>query len=283
MLPPTFEKEPSLRVGQAVIGIFAVALLSAGFSLTALACFAAQNHLFNAKNVLFPALVSCALGLLTIFYDFLVFNRYKWTIPALLAVVVAGVSTIVYAGLLFHSERKLALLNRRHQLNSQYMDPHTQGMHGDHLATYPQNSPCYENYNRNMFPTAFTGGVRHPVPAAEGYSPSSLTEEEMQRQQLLMLLLPREQPVTSENSAGTFRIEWQGNEEEQQGHIGYRSPMIGTPSGTDDQAPINGFYAPRNESVSTTQTPLSAYPGGGTFRTWAQELRPWDGVWRDVR
>ena len=68
MLPITFDSQAQLRMSKAALGIFAVALLTAGFSFTALLCFAVRNPLFQADAVFLPSLTACAIGLLTIFY-----------------------------------------------------------------------------------------------------------------------------------------------------------------------------------------------------------------------
>ena len=117
-----------------------------------------------------------------------------------------------------------------------------------------QDPIYYENYIRNMFPSSAHAPSQNP-----GYNPNSITEEEMQRQQMLMLLLHKDQAPTPDTSQSTFRIEWQGQDH-------------------DDGAPVGGYYAPHPNSAST----LSSYPLTGISRQWTnQELRPWDGVWRE--
>ncbi|KAF7190030.1 hypothetical protein HII31_08361 [Pseudocercospora fuligena] len=262
MLPATFEKQAKqdLRVAQAVVGIFAVALLTAGFSFTGLLCFAVRNPLFQAENVFLPSLTSCALGLLTIFYNFLIFNRYEWNTPALLVTVAAALSTIVYGGLLLWTQRKVNSVKAKRPalpvpMTRMQQDSEASLWHG-------QGSSYYENYNRNMFPSAYTGAHVQPAQPVQQstYDPDSITEEEMQRQQMLMLLLQNNHDVsTPDPTSSTFRIDWQGRE--------------------DEEAPAHGYYAPSPASV----TPLTAYPPQGIGRQWSNDLQPWDGVWREVR
>lgn len=266
MLPATFERDPDLRVGQAVVGIFAVALLTAGFSFTALLCFAVRNPLFQADNVFLPAFTSCALGLLTVFYNFLIYNRYYWNTPALLVTVAAAISTIVYGGLLIWTQRKVGFVKTRIQHNlpvPMVQMGRSAGAENSQTAL-TQEQTYYANYNQNMFPSAYRGP---PTVPPTGYDPDSITEEEMQRQQMLMLLLTREHPSTSPDpTSSTYQIDWQGREDE------------------DVATPANGWYAPPHSGAPSSAYPQTAYPSPGiTRQSTQQDLRPWDGVWREVR
>lgn len=51
MLPGLYAKKPELRISEAVLSVFVVALLTAGYSFTALLCFACRNELFQAEGV----------------------------------------------------------------------------------------------------------------------------------------------------------------------------------------------------------------------------------------
>lgn len=267
MLPPTFEKEPGLRVGKAVVGIFAVALLAAGFSFTALLVFAVRNPLFQADHIYLPALTSCALGLLTVLYSFLVFSRYTWNTPALLVTVVAAVSAVIYGCLLIWTQRRIGAIKAKKQEVHHMTIPLAQTpaptQHRGSEVTLHQENSYYENYNRNLFPSAYTPTSQPPP---NGYDPNTITEEEMQRQQMLMLLLNKDHPSTPDPSQSTFRIDWQGKEE--------------------DEAPPNGHYTPQSGPSSaypSSAIPSTAYPSSGISRQGTNELRPWDGVWREVR
>jgi hypothetical protein len=249
MLPATFDHEPQLRVSELAIGIFAIAILTAGFCLTLLLTFAVPNPIFQGDAIYLPALTSCALGLLTMFYDFAISKRYVWNTPALLSIVAAAVSSIVYAGQLIWIYRKISSVKHR--------GPPILSQQPEELSREPsgpryQDPAYYDNYIRNMFPAS-----AHPQPAATTYNPNSISEEEMQRQQMLMLLLHRDAGPSPDASQSTFRIDWQGQDQ-------------------DEPVPSRGFYAPN--SASTT----SAYPLTAVSANWPapQQLRPWDGVWR---
>ena len=266
MLPITFLQDDKLRLGKAGVGIFAVAILTAGFSFTGLLTFAVRNPLFQADSLFLPALTSCALGLLTIFYNFLVNKRYVWNTPALLLVAAAALSTLVYGALLLYTHRRISKLRDRgkslQRISQLQRDNSPGGASGgnhsmDHSVnserTLYQDPQFYDNYVRNMFPTS----AHAPSQPAEGYDPNSITEEEMQRQQMLMLLLAKDHSPSPDPSAAggsTYRIDWQGRDED------------------DAAAPRHGYYAPQHAprpSMGSIQRHLSR-----------QSLQPWDGVWR---
>ncbi len=259
MLPVTFDNNAQLRISPAALGIFAVALLTAGFSFTALLCFAVRNPLFQADAVFLPCLTSCVIGLLTVFYDFLISSRYEWNVSALLLTIAASVTTIVYGALLVYTHRRIGLIKAR----GSSMPLHPQRPDSLSPSNPWQEPTYYENYNRNMFPTS----IRETQSMV--YDPNQITEEEMQRQQMLMLLMHREQAPTPDPSQSTFHIDWQQGQEQ------------------DDSAatPMNGWYAPQPQ----TAHPLSAVPetaftavapSSGISRQWTGDFRPWDGVWR---
>ena len=296
ILPATFDTDPLLRVSKAVLGIFSVALLTAGFSFTGLLCFAVRNPLFQADSIFLPALTSCALGLLTIFYDFLISSRYVWNTPALLLTIAASLSTITYGVLLIYTQRKISSIKSRGAhapLNLQGARPASLNSDAASAMNYNYQAPgYYENYIANMFPASTR---QMPQGSPGGYDPNNITEEEMQRQQMLMLLLHREQPPTPDPSQSTFHLDWQPGEQE-------------------DGAPAHGFYAPNgqlntpgsayppsghpgsawpqsgypNTAYPQTAWPQSGHPQSagypppqpGLLRRLTEELPPWDGQWR---
>lgn len=281
ILPATFEDSAELKVSAAGLGIFGVALLTAGFALTGLLAFAVPNPLFQADAVLLPALTFCAIGLLTILYNFLVFTRYVWRTPALLLTLAGAIGTAVYFVLFIVTQRRLrAIKNPRAPSSGLGMGLTPLVPAAESTATVTRNSESstlyqdaayYDNYVRNMFPASIrppghqgAGGPNNP-----GYDPNSITEEEMQRQQMLMLLLRQQDPPAPDRSQSTFRIDWQGRED-------------------DDDAPPQSYYAPTS-ATSVTRTPDTAYhpnsrfptgPSPALVRRFTSELQPWDGVWR---
>ena len=250
MLPRTFENDPLIRFSKAAIGIFAIAILTAGFCVSGLLAFAVRSPLFQADAIFLPSLTSCIVGVLTICYNFIISPRFYWNTPALLTVLAAALSTLSYAGLLFYTRRKISALRSR---GPSILRERSESGSMEASASRWQDPIYYENYVRNMFPAS-----AHPSMQTTGYDPNSITEEEMQRQQMLMLLLHQPQASTPNASQSTFRIDWQGQDQ-------------------DDLPPTHGYYAPHSASTAS-----SAYPSTGTSRQWTnQQLRPWDGVWRD--
>ena len=51
ILPGLYANDPKLRFSKAVLSVFVVALLTAGYSFTALLCFACRNERFQAEAV----------------------------------------------------------------------------------------------------------------------------------------------------------------------------------------------------------------------------------------
>lgn len=289
MLPVTFERDPVLRVAEAALGIFALALLTAGFSFTALLCYAVRNPLFRADNVFLPAFTSCALGLLTVFYNFLVFERYYWNTPALLVTVGAAVSTTVYGGLLIWAQRRVGIEKTRIQclpVPMMQMGTTTRNSAGAETSHRPfaQEQTYYSNYNQNMFPSAYSrageGLPQQPPPPLHtggGYDPNCITEEEMQRQQMLMLLLTREEQPASPHpttTSSTYQIDWQEED----------AITATTPTGGwfAPPPPMTATHTP-SSSYSQSAKPFSASAQSNSSPITAQDLRPWDGVWREVR
>jgi hypothetical protein len=283
MLPATFDSDPLLRVARSVLGIFAVALLTAGFSITGLLAFAVRDPVYQAEALFLPSLTACVLGLLTIFYDFLISSRFTWTTPALLLTVAAAVSTVIYGGLLVWTYRRIYA--------QQFTNPIPFGVNippvslgsdlaGVHAASNNSYQPpgYYENYVRNMYP-ASAHAQSPPATSGPGDDVNNITEEEMQRQQMLMLLLAREEAPTPDPSQSTFHIDWQGQENDD-------SPRPAAPG-----TPVNGYYAP-NSGQPESAWPQTAYPrASGSVhaprprhvRQWTSDsMRPWDGVWRGV-
>lgn len=256
MLPATFEKDDHLRVATAVVAVFAIALLAAGFSFTGLLCFAVRQPQFQAESIFLPAFLSCIIGLLTVFYSFLVFSRYKWNTAALLVTVAAAISSIVYGSLLVWTLRKTVQKSRsvvtQHTAESR-VSPSSISLvpltHKDSQTTLWQDPNYYHNYTRNMFPAAHASTTQSSQ--SGGFDPHGITEEEMQRQQMLMLLLQNQPSPASPDptQSNTFHIDWQGRD--------------------DDEAPQNGHHGPPRSAY-----PQTAYPGPSS------ELRPWDGVFR---
>lgn len=289
MLPATYVESSTLRVNQTAVGIFGIAILTAGFSFSALLSFTIRNPLFQAEEIHQPCGIASIVGLLTVFYHFIVSSTYTWKTPTLLLAIAAGISTIVYAGLFLLSQRRISQIRSQprqadHVPLGSASPARTSFTTGPAVSTYEpttersssyQPTGYYENYIRNMYPTSTRGAHSPPgePTGAAGYDPHSISEEEMQRQQMLMLLLANDQPAQSvqqQAQSSTYNIDWQGQDADA------------------DDAPAHGYYAPGAGTGSGSS-------GVGTGASWPSaelppspsrwpklKMRPWDGVWRGV-
>lgn len=274
MLPITFLDDPDLRLSKTAVGIFALALLTAGLACTVLLAFAVRSPLFQCTTLYPPALASSAVGLLTVFYNFLISSRYIWNTPAYLVVAGATLSTLLYAALWLGTRRKISHLRARSKHSSRvsqlqqrpstaHLSPGVETNSSSWAAPSPTSSQpplyqdpgYYENYIQNMFPAS----SRTPPQPAEGYDPSSITEEETQRQQMLQLLLQQQNPSPSPDPSlgGTYHIDWQGRDDE---------------DAVQSAHPVQGYYAPQPQQ---TMEAISRHLSG-------QRVVPWDGVWRSA-
>lgn len=248
ILPSTFDSDAQLRVSKAALGIFGVALLTAGFSLTALVCFACRNESFQADCVLMPCLTSCILGLLSVFYCFIISKRYEWNVAALLVTIGAAVSIVVYAGLLIYTQRRIAALRKNPSpINIPLAEQPGLNLASPGLTYHDQT--YYNNHTQNMYPTSRPHSQHPRIP------PEELSEEDLMRQQMLMLLVAKPQPQAyPDSSANTFnRIDFTPTDDE--------PPSLPAPG-------FYGYYAPSASRHSSQQS-------------WSQStLQPWDGIWR---
>jgi hypothetical protein len=315
ILPAVFEKEPSARISTTGLGIFGIALLTAGFSLTGLTCFAVRHPLFQVDVVFIPSLVVSIIGLLVVLFDFLVFDRYTWGTPSLLLTIAAGVAALTYGSFLILAQRRTRTIRKGG--NAALMMPHssTTGLVLEEVESGRwQNAAYYDNYVRNMFPTS----INTPPNARPSnnnssssssrnnntaYDPTTITEEEMQRQQMLQLLLrgADNRPAATSHSERTFHIDWQqGRDEDDTGHPPLPPPgRSGSHSVSTPPPPSRGYYAPTShhgasQSLSSVNTDYQQSTSQSTMqqqqhhqqppppllRRITGDLQPWDGVWR---
>ncbi|KAJ9632051.1 hypothetical protein H2203_000452 [Taxawa tesnikishii (nom. ined.)] len=253
-LPATFDQNPQLRVNKNVLSIFSVAVLTAGISLTGLVCFACRSLLFQADSIFLPSLTSCAIGLLTIFYSFLVSTRYVWNTSALLLTIAAALSTVIYGALLLIAHRRISA----QKLPDTQAIPLRLSSFGSSGQNY-QDPSYYRNYAVNMWPASRLA----QTPATPAAPVEEFNEDELTRQQMLQLLLTKSEPAPSPDpSQHSFnRIEWRMDQED-----------VFSPDRT--APPIHGYYAPQH-----MVHPQPVYPPSGYAPPHAQyeiENRQWD-------
>ena len=312
MLPATFVDINTLRVNQTAVGIFGIAILTGGFAFSALLTFTMRNPLFQSEAIHQPCALASGVGLLTVFYNFIISSSYHWKTSTLLLAIAAGVSTIVYTGLLLLSLRRVSHV-RSHPPHASSSLPLTMSSPGRTSFASPatpyepstleptesrrpsayQPPGFYENYIRNMYPTSAhsnnPNNINHNAPGAPtssagdlSYDPHSISEEEMQRQQMLMLLLANENPTQQQRQnqqQTTFHIDWQGQDgdgDETPAH-GYYAPGVGTNASSSSDGGVG-----TGGSWPTPPPPQPPQPQPSPGRRWKGALKPWDGVWRGV-
>ncbi|KAI9687425.1 MAG: hypothetical protein M1820_010449 [Bogoriella megaspora] len=214
VIAPTVADDTALRISKTALSIFGICLFAAGYILTVILYFACRSSLFQGDAIFLPALTSSSLGLLTILYTFLVHSHTTWTAVPILSLVVAAVSTIFYSILLLLTHRRISRARAIQPLPTQSLlntntayQPESSGSNAttppinDLLngSSIPWQSPqFYQNYLANMFPTA-----------QKPQGDPLLTEEELTRQQMLMLLMKADAEAQSGQARenGTFRID----------------------------------------------------------------------------
>ncbi|KAK7179029.1 hypothetical protein DPSP01_003087 [Paraphaeosphaeria sporulosa] len=204
ILPGLYAEDPQLRISQPVLNVFVVALLTAGYSFTALLCFACRNELFQAESIFLPALTSSAVGLLTIAYNFLVSKAYVWGTAAISGTVISTASTFLYGMLLLWTHRRIVKLREQRSSRSNlYNEP-----------------GYYNNFVQNMYPAA----ARSPSAPPE----IPLSDEDRINQQMALLLMKQDQGTSPDASSATFRIDLPEDHEERD-RIANSQELVGTP------------------------------------------------------
>ncbi|MCJ1377839.1 hypothetical protein MMC17_000935 [Xylographa soralifera] len=165
VFPASFQTVTNLQLNQGAISIVAVILLALGYSLSVALWFICNNWLFQFDVLFMPCLVSCVLGTLNIGIALGIHpaTRDQWTTASISALILALVSSIIYAALAILTFHKISSIR------------------------------SYDSGRRNR---------------ADSESHTLLPEDELQRQQLLRLLLQKEGDKTSPAvSQSTFRID----------------------------------------------------------------------------
>ncbi|KAI9690166.1 MAG: hypothetical protein M1822_009127 [Bathelium mastoideum] len=212
IVAPTFPDDADLRINARGVSIFGCCLFALGYISTAVLYFTCQSIVFRADAIFLPSLTSSSLGLLTVLYTFLIHSNPKWTPVPIISLVVSTVSTLCYSILLLLTHHQIANARARTppprdlSVNTAY-PPESSNSSTPLPFNFNPNIPWqdpsfYQNYLANMFPTA-QNPRGNPL----------LTEEELTRQQMLMLLLKADAEQgggsngTHPHENGTFRIE----------------------------------------------------------------------------
>ncbi|KAF2466433.1 uncharacterized protein BDR25DRAFT_345631 [Lindgomyces ingoldianus] len=207
ILPGLYAKDPELKFSQAVLSVFVVALMTAGYSFTALLCFACRNEMFQAEAIFLPALTSSALGLLTIAYNFLSSRRFLWNTAAITGTVISTTSTVLYGILLLWTHRRIVKIKEASSTRT---------------ANLWSEQSFYTNFIQNMYPSTCTN--------ATGPNPAEvpLTEDDRIVQQMAMLLMKNDPGPSPDAASATFRIDLPEDREERERQANSQE-LLGTP------------------------------------------------------
>ncbi|KAL5117995.1 hypothetical protein ACEQ8H_004141 [Pleosporales sp. CAS-2024a] len=207
IMPGLYLKDNTqLKFKQAVLSVFVVALLTAGYSFTALLCFACRNELFQAENVFLPALAFSAFGLIAIGYNFLSSHSYVWGTSAISGVVLSATATLTYGALLLWTHHRIVRLASNPTTSRQLWS----------------NESYYTNFVQNMYPAASTRSTPGPTADLPGIS-----EDDRVNQQMALLLTKSESRPAADPQT-TFHIDLPEDTEhlERQARS---SELVGTP------------------------------------------------------
>jgi hypothetical protein len=223
ILPGLYTKDSSqLKLSQPVLSVFVVALLTAGYSFTALLCFACRNEAFQAENVFLyappsmlyhtahanvhcrPALASSALGLISIAYNFLSSHAYYWGTSAITGTVISSAATLTYGALLLWTQYRASSPTDKTEPRQLW-----------------SNESYYSNFVQNMYPTA----AHSPLVGTE----APISEDDRVNQQMALLLMKSDQLPSPDAHSATFRIDLPEDTEQIERHARSQE-LVGTPA-----------------------------------------------------
>lgn len=221
IIPALYDSDPKLRFSKGVLSIFVVALMTAGYSFTALLCFACRDEIFQAEAIFLPSLASSALGFLTILYNFASSKRFVWNTAAIVSIVLAASSSVIYGILLWWTHRRIVRIRAQTNTRSNNMWSDT---------------AFYSNFIANMYPSARTPTEGPP-----------LTEDDLVNHQMATLLMKADPGPSPDASQSTFRIDLPEDNEERN-RLENSAELLATPRTTHQ------YYSPRIRSTSITNT-----------------------------
>ncbi|KAL6706066.1 hypothetical protein ACN47E_006168 [Coniothyrium glycines] len=251
LLPGLYAKDPQLKFPTAVLSVFVVALLTAGYSFTALLCFACRDLRFQADGIFLPALTSSAFGLVSIAYNFLSSHAYVFDISAISGAAVSGTATLTYGALLLWTHRRIVK---------------AQGQSSSRSANLWSEPSYYSNFVQNMYPTA-----RSPFQPPE----AGVTEDDRVNQQMALLLMRSDSRPSPDANRATFNIDLPGAREEEERHARSQE-LVGTPGPIHTRPDNLGeqqAWERLQDRGRTTHRPPSAGAGSSHSRNLSREER----------
>jgi hypothetical protein len=238
-----------------VLAVIIVALLTGGYSLTALVWFACPSLLFRLDSIFIPNFACSVFAFLATLYAFASSARYSFSVamgPTTLGM--AAASAIIYGILAMMAQRKVKAVTSQPSVSA-----FQRTMSGTPTSGTWQEPNYYQNFIQNMHPTARSPGAFSPSPTSfESHGPvkPSLSEEDMVSQQMARLLMQTDSGASPDASQTTFRLEWPEGEEEEIDAFGRRRMRTFSASGrllTPGSATVRG-QRNRSESVQDSRS-----------------------------
>jgi len=208
ILPGLYAKEHELKISQAILSVFVVALLTAGYSFTALLCFACRDDIFQADSIFLPALGSSALGLLSIAYNFSASRSYVWGTAAITGTVISTTATLLYGFLVLWTHRRI--IQMRDLQNGQ------------------QRSESAASGHLWSDPSFYTDWVTNGRGVAASSSSTYPTEDDRINAHLARLLARKSDDGSPDAASATFRIDLPEDREAAEREAN-SSELIGSP------------------------------------------------------
>ncbi|KAH9872345.1 hypothetical protein IAQ61_005180 [Plenodomus lingam] len=204
LLPGLYAKDAQLKFSSAVLSVFVVALLTAGYSFTALLCFACRDASFQAYSVFLPTGASSALGLVSIVYNLFATRAYRWSNASIAGSVLGATATIVYGSLFLWRTHQILISRRPRPPRPTWSEP-----------------TFYPGYNPTLFPNPTLSPQHPPDTTAYAY-----TEDEGVTHQMKMLLTQRDS-TPSLNAKSTYQIALPVDAEQERREMSQE--LVGTP------------------------------------------------------
>jgi hypothetical protein len=177
-----------------------VALLTGGYSLTALVWFACPALLFRHDCIYVPAAASSAFGFAAAMSCLALSTRFDASAPSFaVTAVLSLLSTTIYGALALHTRSVVRRFSHRQSWPA-------------HAAYSPGASPGYYVPYAPYAPasTQHLTAARPPSERASSvnYSGAALTDDDMVSHQMAQLLANKDPQPSPDPAQSTFRLEW---------------------------------------------------------------------------
>jgi hypothetical protein len=249
VLPSTFDSDSQLRFGTSVLAVVIVALLTGGYSLTALLYFACPSLLFRLDSVFIPNFAGSVFAFLAVMYSIASSPRYSLSQamgPTTLGM--AAASAILFGLLALVAQRKVRSMNKQ-----QNTLMYNRSIAGTPTTGLWQEPNYYQNFIQNMHPTA----ARSPASFEAPLTALPISDEDLVNQQMAGLLRKTDPGPSPDASQATFRLEWPQGEEDDFDAFGRRRQRTFSASGRllapGGPPPVHGART-RSESVQESRS-----------------------------